>query len=411
MTPAPPPSETSSPGLRRRTFLPRVLAAVTGIMIPSLIFSGGLPEVNLTEANWNDEVHASASFEAGTLGQVNDLDCSGGDILGALLNGEVTLSWEPPYEGFDGIYEVAWADRGLGVADDVFETHETEFEYSIPTSLVSVGAIVAVRPVLGQWKGESTGYFISIVSLLGLPIYTSCLAVIPNLLNIFDPQNPNNLLEPGAQARPLQVAEPTIQASPTTVASSTEDTTSSAVNTSTTPDSDQEETATSSRRVTQTSSPTASTTSTRIDQSPETESKSRTQVPTSTRLSTTESTRNSTSTPAQSTSAPSAEATPTQTTTAPPEITIPSEPNELSSTARTATAGTVDIDGEDHDVVVKGTRTPTDARTASAALDTWINDGTQPTGNWKPFTSTEPGEDGWRWAAINQVTGTIVYIR
>ncbi|MBB1033750.1 hypothetical protein G6031_05040 [Dietzia sp. CQ4] len=69
------------------------------------------------------------------------------------------------------------------------------------------------------------------------------------------------------------------------------------------------------------------------------------------------------------------------------------------------------MDGDELDVVVKSDTVPADARTALAALETWINEGARPSGDWRTFTSSDPDSDGWRWAAVNQATGTIVYIR
>lgn len=99
------------------------------------------------------------------------------------------------------------------------------------------------------------------------------------------------------------------------------------------------------------------------------------------------------------------------TTTASPAIVIPSDPGTLSTTAQTQTVGTVQVDGDALDVVVKGDTVPTGTRTALTALDTWINESTRPSGDWRTFTSSEPDSDGWRWAAINRETGTVVYIR
>ena len=70
----------------------------------------------------------------------------------------------------------------------------------------------------------------------------------------------------------------------------------------------------------------------------------------------------------------------------------------------------MELDGEEL-VFVRGATAPTDARTAPDALDTWINNGARPRGDWRAFTSDDPDEDGWRWAAINQKTGTVIYIR
>ncbi|WP_146166319.1 hypothetical protein [Dietzia psychralcaliphila] len=99
------------------------------------------------------------------------------------------------------------------------------------------------------------------------------------------------------------------------------------------------------------------------------------------------------------------------TTSAPPTIVIPTDPGTLSPTAQTEKVGTVEVDGTATDVVVKGSAAPADSRTSEQALDTWINEGTRLAGDWKTFTSTDPDSDGWRWAAINQETGTVVYVR
>ncbi|MBB1050779.1 hypothetical protein G6021_06495 [Dietzia sp. CW19] len=61
-------------------------------------------------------------------------------------------------------------------------------------------------------------------------------------------------------------------------------------------------------------------------------------------------------------------------------------------------------------VVVQGTTVPTDAQQGVAALEIWLGGG-DPGDTWATFTSDDPAADGWRWAAINQETGTVVYIR
>ncbi len=124
--------------------------------------------------------------------------------------------------------------------------------------------------------------------------------------------------------------------------------------------------------------------------------------------------------PRSSTSAPTTTATSKRTFTAPktatttstsPTITIPTQPGTLSATAQTQTVGTVEADGTELDVVVKGATVPSDAPTALPALDTWINEGTRPSGVWRTLASSDPDSDGWRWAAVNRETGTVVYVR
>lgn len=121
------------------------------------------------------------------------------------------------------------------------------------------------------------------------------------------------------------------------------------------------------------------------------------------------------------TTVPTVSAAPTSTTTAPttqvtastsaaPATVIPDEPAPLSSAARLEDVGTATVDGEDFVVVTPGDTVPSDAREGVAALEIWLN-GDDPGDTWATFTSTDPDADGWRWAAINQETGTVVYIR
>ncbi|WP_141244204.1 hypothetical protein [Dietzia natronolimnaea] len=125
-------------------------------------------------------------------------------------------------------------------------------------------------------------------------------------------------------------------------------------------------------------------------------------------------TTTATMTPTSAPSTSTKQTTIAQTTTAQQEsqtIVIPSAPGTLSASAQTTTVGTVEVDGEDLDVVVKGGAVPPDAPTALPALGTWINEGTRPSGDWRTFTSSDPDSDGWRRAAINRETGTVVYVR
>lgn len=389
---------------RRRVSPPRALAAICGGLAIALALTIGIRSIDTTEASWTDDVHASASFEAGTLEKVNNLTCSSGSILGGLLKDKVKLSWTPPYEGFAGKYEVAMAPTGILVSEKIVEIDATEFTYTVPLSLLNVGATVAVRPVLGEWKGEAVGYFVSIVGVL-LPLYTNCVNVIEGVISIFGPSEPNGLLAPDNRGSALQVAD-AIKTSPSKVTSSTAESTSPAATTSTVSDGHEEETTTSSSRMTPARPSTASTTSIRLSPSPVTESMSPTKVPTP---SITEPTRTNTSTPSPSDSTPPAESTTTSTLAA-PEIVIPDEPGTLTALARLEDVETVTVGEDDHLVVVKGDTVPTDARHGGAALETWLGGG-NPGTTWETFASDDPDRDGWRWAAINQETGTVVYIR
>ena len=118
---------------------------------------------------------------------------------------------------------------------------------------------------------------------------------------------------------------------------------------------------------------------------------------------------------------PTVAAAPTNTTTPPatktltstsaaPAVVIPDEPGTLSPTARLEDVGVVTVSGEAFAVVVQGTTVPTDGQQGLAALEIWLGGG-DPGDTWATFTSTDPAADGWRWAAINQETGAVVYIR
>ena len=115
-----------------------------------------------------------------------------------------------------------------------------------------------------------------------------------------------------------------------------------------------------------------------------------------------------TATPTSSTSPPATQV-PTSTSAA-PGVVIPDEPGPLSPSARLEDVGTVTESGEDFVVVTPGTTVPTDAQQGVATLEVWLSGG-DPGDTWATFTSDDPAADGWRWAAINQETGTVVYIR
>ena len=89
---------------------------------------------------------------------------------------------------------------------------------------------------------------------------------------------------------------------------------------------------------------------------------------------------------------------------------IPDEPGTLAAAAQVAEVDTITAGEADLVVVVDGDTVPTDARAGARALETWLDGGT-PSTTWETFTSDDPDQDGWRWAAINQRTGTVVYIR
>lgn len=112
-------------------------------------------------------------------------------------------------------------------------------------------------------------------------------------------------------------------------------------------------------------------------------------------------------------STPSSQPTPqptTSTSTEAPEIVIPDEPGTLAAAAQVAEVDTITAGEVGLVVVVDGDTVPTDARAGARALETWLDGGT-PSTTWATLTSDDPDQDGWRWAAINQRTGTVVYIR
>lgn len=102
---------------------------------------------------------------------------------------------------------------------------------------------------------------------------------------------------------------------------------------------------------------------------------------------------------------------PATSTSAAPAIVTPDEPGTLASNARLDDVETITVGEEELDVVaVKGDELPSDAKQGAQALEVWLGGGNAGTA-WKPFTSLDPDQDGWRWAAISQKTGTVVYIR
>ncbi|MGX1597687.1 hypothetical protein ACWIDS_11560 [Dietzia maris] len=137
-----------------------------------------------------------------------------------------------------------------------------------------------------------------------------------------------------------------------------------------------------------------------------------------TTAATTSATRRTTTVASQ---APTVTASPTSTTTPPatktvttasaaPAVAIPDDPGTLSPTARLEDVGIVTVGGEDFVVVTPGDTVPTDAQQGVAVLEIWLGGG-DPGAAWATFTSDDPDADGWRWAAINPETGTVVYIR
>lgn len=102
-------------------------------------------------------------------------------------------------------------------------------------------------------------------------------------------------------------------------------------------------------------------------------------------------------------------ATTTEETTATPDV--PSEPEPLGTDDQIVLVGNVTIDDTFEDACVKGNIEPDDANDGVFAIDSWINSGIQTDRDWEVFESDNPSADGWRYAAISQITGTVVYVR
>lgn len=157
-----------------------------------------------------------------------------------------------------------------------------------------------------------------------------------------------------------------------------------------------------------TTSPSTGTTSTTI---PELADQTATVSSESSSTSMSTPTRTTTST-TKSSVAPPATSAPNTSTPAAPAIVIPDEPADLERAVRIEDVEPVTVeDAERVVVVVEGTFVPTDARAGAAALEAWLGDNATRTGDWNTVASNDSAQNGWRWAAINQKTGTVVYIR
>lgn len=197
-----------------------------------------------------------------------------------------------------------------------------------------------------------------------------------------------------------------------TVTSPTEHTTASETTTSAPPNPDDPDAPTNQTSARTTTSKTfistSTTTSTTKATGSSTTTPAPTKMPTSSAVATAVPTSETPSSSPGTTTQPSTTEAP-PTSTAAPEIVIPDDPGTLDAAARTELVDTVSVGESEVDVVV-GNSIPTDARAGARALETWLDGGT-PSTTWATFTSDDPDRDGWRWAAISQRTGTVVYIR
>lgn len=360
----------------------------------ALVVSFG--EISHTDAAWTDDAHSSASFTALELGRVQNLQCSDDEdsLLDLnLLNSDLALTWDPP-EGFanhDSLEYVIIAHQGgIGGSSRTFYTSETQLGFEPFGSVLSLSLSFTIMARLESneaWAGPETNYTASLVGLLGISVRASCdplLGIVQRDASQPDATTERALGSPTAQTEATDNVDeegaPTSTRNPesTNATSSPHGTASVAT----------------------TSSRTTATTPIHVP------------TPSATATSMTPSLITTTTTTADPTSTISSPLTHTVTATpSTPTPTVSTEPAPLLPTAETETVATVDIDGTEHDVVVNGGTAPDDAATAAPALEAWINDDTRPTGDWKTFTSADSDEDGWRWAAVNQETGTVVYIR
>ena len=96
------------------------------------------------------------------------------------------------------------------------------------------------------------------------------------------------------------------------------------------------------------------------------------------------------------------------TTAAPSEVPIvPDEPGQMPANAEFCES--LEIDGEYVDAFTADECDAAARISAMSALEDYIADGEQDS-RWKGFTSDDPEADGWRWAAIDQRTGQVVYV-
>ena len=95
-------------------------------------------------------------------------------------------------------------------------------------------------------------------------------------------------------------------------------------------------------------------------------------------------------------------------TTATSEVpTVQDEPGRLP--ADSTFCESLKVDGEYVDAFTADECDAAARISAMSALEDYIADGVQDS-RWKGFTSDDPEADGWRWAAIDQRTGHVVYV-
>ncbi|EFV92030.1 hypothetical protein ES5_07991 [Dietzia cinnamea P4] len=151
----------------------RCLIALIGIGALALALLGGAGALSNTDAAWVDEEQATASFTAGTLGPVQNLECrQGATLLGlSLLENQLELSWTRPRglpQNVPIVYEISAGSRVVG------EVHETSYVYTARPAILDLQVTLSVVARVGSWTGPGNQYRASQLLLLGLPVRVAC---------------------------------------------------------------------------------------------------------------------------------------------------------------------------------------------------------------------------------------------
>ncbi|OAH43640.1 hypothetical protein AYJ66_05300 [Dietzia cinnamea] len=160
----------------------RCLIALIGIGALALALLGGAGALNSTDAAWVDEEQATASFTAGTLGPVQNLECRDKrDTLLGLGTRELELSWQRP-EGVPADapveYLVTW-DGGLLGEHGKAPAVETKYRYEAGPSLADLGPFTfTVYAQLDDWVSDGVGYEAAKLSVVTLGLRVQCTALL-----------------------------------------------------------------------------------------------------------------------------------------------------------------------------------------------------------------------------------------
>ncbi|MCD2261481.1 hypothetical protein K3888_02085 [Dietzia aurantiaca] len=365
------------------TFRPRryanVIIALFSILALALFLSCSLRASESTAAAWQDSNDAKSTFQALTLGPIQDPKCLDHGTLSGLLNNEIRLTWDRPAGLNPDVnikYRITVTQGLLGGNSKTFDVDEPSFTYLWkPSGLINLTINLSVSPFIEGWVGPAIDGTALGVSVLILGVELTC-GLFPLL---------------GSPA----VAERADRLPPSTVTSLSEHTAASKSTASTPPNPDEAtKPATTSIRDEQANPALMASLTTRTISSASTTEPTSTQAP-----------RNTAAAPTSVPTLPTTISTSQALTAA-----IPRDPGTLSPTARLEDVEAITAREEDLVVVIDGDTVPTDARQGATALEIWLSGG-DPGTTWSTFASEDPDEDGWRWAAINQKTGTVVYIR